>query len=64
MENHTGPDIGTMFKVSKQKSRTPPDEMAFFFILNFWIVGIILLNGSQPGDAAYSVVFIQSLTFS
>ena len=30
MENHAGADIGTMFKVSKQKSRTPPDEVAFF----------------------------------
>ena len=34
MENHAGADIGTMFKVSKQKSRTPPHRVAFFFLSN------------------------------
>ena len=30
MENYAGSEIGTVFEVSVLKSRTPPDEVAFF----------------------------------
>jgi hypothetical protein len=33
MENYAGADIGTMFKVIKQKSRTPPHLVAFFLCI-------------------------------
>jgi len=51
-----------MFKVSKQKSRTPSNRVAFFLCYKKIMVIIILLNGLQIGkDALSNKIFLALL---
>jgi hypothetical protein len=60
MENHAGSEVGTMFEVSVLKSRTPPDEVAFFVIilLNLLALGVAEL---KTVNQAKTLIEVQSL---